>query len=144
MANISNACSDALRAPISCDGYLKYVMTGDFYGPIGNGSNHDSFCNPTCGTSLSSYHTSVATACAKDPQPFQGLAATYWADSAKSTWTSLCIKNPSTSEHYTSAGEHCTSAGEHHTSAGEHHASTGEHRTRRSAPNTRWVFLISS
>ena len=76
-------------------------MTSDFYGTVGNDTDQDSFCNPNCGTSLSSYRSSVAAACANDPQPFDGIPATYWADSASSAWNSLCLKNPST-------GQYCT------------------------------------
>ncbi|KZF20250.1 carbohydrate-binding module family 50 protein [Xylona heveae TC161] len=96
IANISSGCATALQAPLDCDPYLTYVMTSNFYGSLGNDTLQAQFCNATCSNELTSYRTSVASSCAKDPQPVPGYPATYWADSAISAFNHMCMKDQST------------------------------------------------
>lgn len=76
-------------------------MSSDSYGPFDNKTIQDSICDPKCGSSLNSYRSSVNQFCANNPQPFDGLPATYWADSALAVYGLLCLKDATT-------GAYCT------------------------------------
>lgn len=93
VADISSACSTAMQASIACDPYLRDVITSNYYGPVGTADEQDSFCNPSCGSGLSTYRSAVLRACSNDPDPLPGLPATYWVDSATAAWTQLCLKD---------------------------------------------------
>jgi hypothetical protein len=98
-ANISSGCSTALQADLSCDPYLTYVMTSNFYGVVGNSTLHDQFCAATCSRDLAAYKHNVTASCIHDPQPFPGLPATYWADWAISAFDHVCMKDASTGKY---------------------------------------------
>ncbi|KKK25242.1 hypothetical protein ARAM_003183 [Aspergillus rambellii] len=98
-ANISSGCATALQASLSCDPYLTYVMTSNFYGTVGNSTLHQEFCSTACSTDLADYRADVAASCANDPQPFDGLPATYWADWAISAFDHVCMKDASTGDY---------------------------------------------
>ena len=98
---ISTGCANAMKANIACDPELVDFATSGYYGALGNTSIQASFCASTCATSLASYHNSVASACAKDPQPWGGLPATWVGDSLWAYQNRTCLKNPST-------GAYCT------------------------------------
>lgn len=101
VAPISDQCYAALNASIACEGSLLTFMTSDSYAPIGNKTLQDQLCAASCGTALTSYRSTVVSACANDPQPFQGLPAVYWVDAATSVYKLYCLKDAST-------GAYCT------------------------------------
>ncbi|EEB90340.1 hypothetical protein MPER_11465 [Moniliophthora perniciosa FA553] len=76
-------------------------MTSDYYGSLGNRTIQDNLCNPSCGQALESYRSSVASACASSPQPFDGLPATYFGDAAEAAWKTFCLQDSFT-------GQYCT------------------------------------
>lgn len=76
-------------------------MQSDWYGSLNNVTYQDRLCNQTCGTAFQKYRAKVASTCVNDPEPFQGIPATYWIDAARSAYNTFCLKDSST-------GEYCT------------------------------------
>ncbi|ESK89423.1 hypothetical protein Moror_16166 [Moniliophthora roreri MCA 2997] len=98
---LSEGCKNAMLASISCDPNVIDIMTSDYYGSLGNQTIQDNLCNPSCGQALESYRSSVASACASDLQPFDGLPATYFGDAAEAAWKTFCLRDSFT-------GQYCT------------------------------------
>lgn len=95
---ISTACSSAIQASVNCSvDILTYANADTFY-PLGNSSYQESLCSASCGSSLATYVQTVQTACAGQPQPFQGLPATYYGNLAWSTWNMTCLQDPQTGQ----------------------------------------------
>ncbi|KAF2134778.1 carbohydrate-binding module family 50 protein [Dothidotthia symphoricarpi CBS 119687] len=76
-------------------------MQSDWYGSLNNVTYQNMLCNQTCGTAFNSYRSKIVSGCSKDPEPFQGIPATYWADGAISAFNTICLKDSKT-------GEYCT------------------------------------
>jgi hypothetical protein len=97
-SDIDTECSTAIQASINCSvDLLTYAYADTFY-PLGNTTYQESFCNENCGSSLATYVQAVQTACDGQPQPFQGLPATYYGDFAWSTWNLTCLQDPNTGQ----------------------------------------------
>jgi hypothetical protein len=99
--HVSPGCEAAMKAPLNCDPYLKIFTKKNCYEPLNNTALQQSVCKPECGTALAAYHTSVAKACASDPQPFPGLSATYYGDNAYAIYNLTCLTD-------TRTGDYCT------------------------------------
>jgi hypothetical protein len=98
---VSTGCSQALLASINCAQDFIDMAQSDYYGPMNNLTLQNSICTSECGTALDAYRSSVAAACASDPQPFPGLPANYFGDVIHSTYSLFCMKDNST-------GQYCT------------------------------------
>ncbi|KAF7507847.1 hypothetical protein GJ744_010011 [Endocarpon pusillum] len=72
------------------------MAMADVYLTLQNASLQQSICDPRCGTELSEHRSSVASACASDPMPWQGIPATYLPDLVWAYYNSICLKDPST------------------------------------------------
>src|ERR1700743_179045 len=72
----SPACAIALNATIACEEFLVLKAHRNDYG-WGNETLQDQLCNPTCGTSLASYSSGVASACGTN-RTWEGLPNTYY------------------------------------------------------------------
>lgn len=94
--DISQGCTTALNATINCDPYLQQLVSDDYYGSLNNATLQNSVCAASCGTSLKSYHTAVATACANDPQPWDGVPAVWAGDVIWAAYNQTCLKDPTT------------------------------------------------
>ena len=95
-ASLSQGCTTALNATINCDPYIQYLVSNDYYGTLGNATLQNSVCSAGCGASLASYHSNVAVACAKDPQPWPGVPALWSGDVIWATYNRTCLKDPAT------------------------------------------------
>lgn len=100
-ANVSSSCAAAIMDVVQCEGYLLTLITDDYYGPFGNQTLQDQLCDPACGISLAQYQSTVASACALDPQPYQGLPATYFGDVAYATYNLTCLQDTASSQYCT-------------------------------------------
>lgn len=90
---ISTACSSAILGEVSClDDLLTYTYADAFY-PLGNTTYQQQLCNAGCGSSLAEYVENVTSACAGQPEPFDGLPATYYGNWAWSTWNLTCLQD---------------------------------------------------
>lgn len=96
--NLSQACTSALNTTIACDAYLLQLASTDYYGSLNNASLQSTVCATACGSSLSSYHNNVATACANDPEPWQGIPAVWAGDVLWATFNTTCLKDPGTGQ----------------------------------------------
>ncbi|KAJ7228438.1 LysM domain protein [Mycena pura] len=94
-AVLSAGCTSALNGAIACDPYWIELTSADLYTPLGSNSTQDSLCSSACGTSLASYHNTVAIACANDPNPWSGIPATWASDAIWATFNRTCLKDPS-------------------------------------------------
>ena len=95
---ISSACLDALNASVACDAYIYQLATADTYYTLGNSSMQQSICQPSCGTALSNYRSSVTSSCASDPMPWDGIPATYLVDFVWAYYNGTCLKDPTTGQ----------------------------------------------
>lgn len=90
---ISTACSSAILGEVNClDDLLTYTYADTFY-PLNNVTYQQQFCNASCGSSLATYVENVASACVGQPEPFDGLPATYYGNWAWSTWNLTCLQD---------------------------------------------------
>lgn len=101
-ATLSNGCTEALKGALDCDPYLQSLAAIDYYGPVGNNTLQDVLCAASCGSSLSEYHDSIHKACANDPQPWDGIPASWVSDIIWATYNRTCLKDEI-------SGEYCTS-----------------------------------
>ena len=92
--DISSQCSTAIAAEISCDPSLVALTSADSFGAVGDSTLQESMCTTSCGTALSTYHDAVSKACAKDPQPWDGLPAVWAGDAVWATYNRTCLKDP--------------------------------------------------
>lgn len=95
-ASLSQDCIAALNATITCDRYIQVIVSNDYYGSLGDITLQDSVCAAECGTSLASYHHSVALACTNSPQPWPGVPAIWTGDVIWATYNRTCLKDPAT------------------------------------------------
>lgn len=95
-ASLSQDCITALNATITCDSYIQDIVSNDYYGSLGNSTLQDSVCATECGTSLASYHHTVALACTNSPQPWPGVPAIWAGDVIWATYNRTCLKDPAT------------------------------------------------
>lgn len=94
--DISSTCSAAINATIACDPYLLALTEADSFGALNDTSLQSSICRVSCGGSLTEYHNKVTTACAQDPQPWNGVPAVWAGDAIWATYNRTCLKDPST------------------------------------------------
>jgi hypothetical protein len=98
-SNLSAACLKAMNASIAaCDPYIFQIAAADNYYTLDNATIQQSICNPRCGTELSQHRSSVATACAPDPMPWESVPATYLPDFVWAYYNATCLKDPSTGQ----------------------------------------------
>lgn len=90
---LSQGCITAMEASLSCDPYLQSLANQDYYGSMDNSSLQISLCDPACGSTLSSYHSSVISSCISDPQPWPGIPATWYGDTLWATYNQTCLKD---------------------------------------------------
>jgi hypothetical protein len=96
---LSAACSNAILGEVNClDDLLTYAHADTFY-PLGNATYQQQFCSASCGSSLATYVSNVTSACAGQPEPFDGLPATYYGNWAWSTWNLTCLQDAKTGEY---------------------------------------------
>lgn len=98
---LSTACTNALQSSVACDQWLQDNAYIDAYSPL-NASLLDTFCTAGCSASLISYRKNVVSACAKDPQPYNGIPAQYFVDVIWAQYNFTCLKDPGT-------GQYCNS-----------------------------------
>ncbi|KAH9478590.1 LysM domain-containing protein [Psilocybe cubensis] len=96
VSDISQGCTTALNATINCDPYLQQLVSDDYYGSLNNATLQNSVCAASCGISLKSYHNTVASACANDPQPWDGVPAVWAGDVIWAAYNQTCLKDPTT------------------------------------------------
>lgn len=75
--DVSAACLKAINASIACDPYIYQMAAADNYYTLDNATIQQSIYNSRCGARLSQYRSSIATTCAPDPMPWDGVPATY-------------------------------------------------------------------
>jgi hypothetical protein len=92
---ISAGCTSALKGVLACDPYWVELTSADLYTSLGDNSTQDALCSSACKTSLATYHNTVASACAHDPNPWSGIPATWASDAIWSTFNRTCLKDPS-------------------------------------------------
>ena len=98
--NVSSRCEAALTANMStCPGSYVLHPVHDFGGPFENTTSQELFCSEGCSTALASYHSSVNSACANDPQPWQGIPANFSGDRMAVYQKRMCLKDPSSGEY---------------------------------------------
>ena len=90
---LSQGCITAMEALLSCDPYLQSLANQDYYGSMDNSSLQISLCDPACGSTLSSYHSSVISSCISDPQPWPGIPASWYGDTLWATYSQTCLKD---------------------------------------------------
>ncbi|KAK6526921.1 hypothetical protein TWF281_010117 [Arthrobotrys megalospora] len=88
----SSACASALNTTINCDEFLVAKAHKNDYA-WGNETLQDMLCNPSCGTSLVSYSTSVASQCGTTNLTWEGLPNTYHGDRLKAYYDLICLKD---------------------------------------------------
>ena len=91
--NLSQGCVTAMEASLSCDPYLQSLANQDYYGSMDNSSLQSSLCDPACGSTLSSYHSSVISSCISDPQPWPGVPASWYGDVIWAAYNQTCLKD---------------------------------------------------
>jgi hypothetical protein len=90
---ISAACAVALNQTVACDPTLQYLSaTGASLSPNSTGSGA-TLCNPACNSSLTTYHSSVATACGSTPVFTSQLANSWRGDLLQSYYNLVCTKD---------------------------------------------------
>lgn len=100
-ATLSTACVSSIESSVQCNSYLQNVANADIYGTY-DSTTQDGLCDPNCGSSLASYHSSVVASCSNDPMPWDGLPAQYYGDRVWSAYNTTCLKDSST-------GQYCSS-----------------------------------
>ncbi|KAL9037145.1 MAG: hypothetical protein Q9214_005828, partial [Letrouitia sp. 1 TL-2023] len=95
-SSISPACRSAMDASIACDPYLLSLAATNFYGTLNDANLQNAICASACGSSLSSYHNSVQTACKNDLDPWDNVPAVYYGDFIWAHYNLTCIKDPQT------------------------------------------------
>jgi hypothetical protein len=99
---ISSGCKNALETTLdSCEQTFLYYPNADFQGPF-ESSRQDQFCSSTCTSSLQSYHSLVQSSCSNDPDPWDGIPATYGGDRMAAYQARICLKDPA-------SGAYCNS-----------------------------------
>ncbi len=98
-ATLSTGCITAMEAPLACDPYIQVLASQDYYGSMDNASLQNSLCEQDCGRSLSKYHSSVASACHSDPQPWSGIPATWYGDLVWASYNQTCLKDSKTGQY---------------------------------------------
>lgn len=93
---ISSGCASAIGGSISCDPYIQALAETNWYGSLNDSALQTSVCPSACSTSLSTYHSIVSTACANDPQPWDGIPATWAGDILWATYNRTCLKEQQT------------------------------------------------
>lgn len=99
---VSAKCANAMAASIDCSDLFTFYPNTDYQGPFDNPDAQDQFCSATCTNSLASFHSQVSNACQNDPDPFEGLPATFGGDRLSAYQQRTCLKDSST-------GEYCNS-----------------------------------
>jgi len=95
---ISAACAVALNQTVACDPTLQYLSaTGASLSPNSTGSGA-TLCNPACNSSLTTYHSSVATACGSTPVFTPQLANSWRGDLLQSYYNLVCTKDKKSGE----------------------------------------------
>ena len=95
---LSPSCLSAMNATIACDPYLVSLAATDYFGSLNDDDLQTSVCAPTCGSSLSKYHSSVKEACSKDPVPWDGVSAIYYGDFIWAQYNLTCIRDPASKQ----------------------------------------------
>ncbi|KAI4161591.1 MAG: hypothetical protein LQ342_004732 [Letrouitia transgressa] len=67
-----------MNASIACDPYLLSLAATNFYGTLNDVNLQNTICASACGSSLSTYHNSVQTACKNDLDPWDNVPAVYY------------------------------------------------------------------
>ena len=98
-APLSAKCSSALEAAVNCDPALQLYATSQYVGAIDMTVLSNQLCPAACASSLASWHKSVASACANDPQHGSGFPATYEGDFLWAYQNQTCLKDSSTGEY---------------------------------------------
>jgi len=98
---ISQGCTTALNANITCDPYIQQLIATNYYGSLGNSNStlQDSVCAAACSTSLALYCAHVADACSNDPQPWPGIPAVWAGNVIWATYNITCLKDPATGKY---------------------------------------------
>jgi hypothetical protein len=89
---LSPTCTSALSSSFNCPPDFLYAVNDDLRGPFDNHTVFYAFCSNTCSAALSSYHDSVSSACQNDPQPWDGIPATYGIDRLWAYQNRTCLK----------------------------------------------------
>ncbi|KAL1961764.1 hypothetical protein VTN77DRAFT_1090 [Rasamsonia byssochlamydoides] len=85
---------NALTATIAtCDESFIQYPVWDYGGPFENATARDLFCSSDCTDSLASYSSSVAAACANDPDPWDGIPASFWGDCLAAYQERICLRD---------------------------------------------------
>ena len=96
---LSTGCSIAIGESLDCNPYLQGLAETDYYGSLNDSALQTSICNPACGSALETYHSSISSSCANDPQPWDGIPATWAGDVLWATWNRTCLKDSKTGEY---------------------------------------------
>ena len=92
---VSTACATALNATIDCNSMFAFYPNLDYQGPF-NSTALDQFCSVNCFQSLATYHDAVVQACDNDPDPWDGITATFGGDRLWAYQNRTCLKDKST------------------------------------------------
>lgn len=96
---LSSQCTTAIGASLNCDPYLQGLAETNYYGSLNDNALQASICEPNCGSSLSQYHSVIASSCSTEPQPWDGIPATWAGDALWATWNRTCLKDPKTGDY---------------------------------------------
>jgi hypothetical protein len=97
IANITTQCVNAMEATVQCDDSLNTIAAADYFLPA-NATDFQSVCVKACGSSLATYHQTVVSACAGQPQAWDGFPATYFGDLLWATWNLTCLSDSKTGQ----------------------------------------------
>jgi hypothetical protein len=100
-AVLSSGCVTAMQTSIRCNQYFQYLVSIDIYGYM-DPSVLDTLCTANCAVDLSTYHSSVVSACAADPYPWDGTPAQHYGDQIWASYNMTCLKD-------VSSGTYCQS-----------------------------------
>ena len=93
---LSPECATAISASLTCDPYLQGLAETNYYGSLDDDALQASICEPSCGSALAQYHSVIVSSCSNDPQPWDGIPATWAGDALWATWNRTCLKDPKT------------------------------------------------
>lgn len=97
---VSNVCKAAIISTVTtCPSTYVLYPVREFGGPFENTTSQEAFCSAGCTSALAKYRTAVTSACAKDPQPWQGIPADFSGDRMAAYQKRMCLKDPSNGEY---------------------------------------------
>lgn len=89
---LAPGCIAAMEQKISCNPYLRSMVVADEFGALPS-SIREAVCSVNCSESLEKYHSSVQSACAGSPQPWDGTPAVFYGDQIWAQYNISCFKD---------------------------------------------------